>query len=232
MRCHSALLFTLTCASLNWGCAPVYRTVQYTSAGAADPAGDAELKESFDAERAEPLPADAESITVLIDTVPEGVALENGVLAIEDGYQHEILGKFALTPDGKLFFPAYKQGWRKGVCYWQQPLVIGTLFIWGMIPTYYPCYVTGAISKAEMVDALKRVAYAAGGDLVIATYVFSNQDKTTAAEGFVLRADPRMVAGEGGLGLSGEEESEAGDEEAEESEDAEESEEGEEEAEE
>lgn len=179
------------------GCAPLHRTVEYTATGAADPRGDAKVKEDFEAERANPLPPEAESATILIDTVPEGVSLENGVLGIEDGYRHQIIGKFKMGPDMGIF-PAYTEGWRKGVCYWQQPLVLVTLFIWVLVPTYYPCYVTGAVDKADMVDALKRVAYEAGGDLVIATYVGENQDRATSAVGFILRADPRL-AGEGNL---------------------------------
>jgi hypothetical protein len=188
------LILVLTLLTVLSGCAPLHRTVEYTATGAADPRGDAEIKANFVAERENPLPAEAEAVTVLIDTVPEGISLEDGVLGVEDGYQHQIVGKFKVGPDAG-FFPAYKEGWRKGVCYWQQPLVVATLFIWMLVPTYYPCYVTHALPKIEMVDALKRVAYEAGGDMVVATYLQENQDKAMTAVGFIIQADPRMMAG-------------------------------------
>jgi hypothetical protein len=65
------------------------------------------------------------------------------------------------------------------------------------------------------------LAYEAGGDLVIATYLTSDQDTAAQAVGFVLQADPRVL---GGLGISGgsdEDEDEDEDEEAEGDEEAE-----------
>ena len=199
MRSLTALLLTATLVALtllSTGCAPLHRTVEYTATGAADPRGDTKIKENFEAGRESPLPADAENVTVMIDTVPEGITLENGVLGVEDGYQHRIVGKFKVGPDAG-FFPAYKQGWRKGACYWQQPLVIATLFIWAIVPTYYPCYTTPALPKAEVVDALKRVAFEAGGDMVVATYLQESQDQASSAVGFIIQTDPRMLAGDG-----------------------------------
>ncbi len=136
---------------------------------------------------------------MLIDTVPEGVSLDGGVLGIEEGYEHRILGKFALTGDSGIF-PAYRNSWRKPYCYPQCVLVIGTLFLWAIVPTFYPCFTTEMVGKAEMVDALKLLAYEAGGDLVIATYLTQDQDRAAQAVGFVLQADPRVL---GGFGVSG-----------------------------
>jgi len=197
------------------GCGAVHRRATFSSTGAADPTADTKIRDEFKANRANPLPAEAQSVTVLIDTVPEGVSLDDGVMGIEEGYEHRILGKFTLAADSG-FFPAYKTSWRKPYCYPQSVLVVGTLFLWAMMPTYYPCFPTEMISKAEMVDALKLLAYEAGGDLVIATYVGHNQDYANQAVGFVLQADPRVL---GGLGVSGggdDEEEESSDEEAEE----------------
>jgi len=192
-------LLLLLCAVLLLGCGAVHRKATFSSTGAADPAGDTKIRDNFKAARQQPLGAEAQAVTVLIDTVPEGVSLDGGVLGIEEGYEHRILGKFAITGDAGIF-PAYKTAWRKPYCHPQSVLVVGTLFIWALVPTFYPCFTTEMISKAEMVDALKLLAYEAGGDLVIATYLSQDQDNATQAVGFVLQADPRVL---GGLGISG-----------------------------
>jgi hypothetical protein len=194
------------------GCGAVHRKATFSSTGAADPAADTKIRDDFKTARTAPLPAEAQAVTVLIDTVPEGVSLEGGVLGVEEGYEHVILGKFALTGDAGIF-PAYKTSWRKPYCYPQSVLVIGTLFLWALVPTYYPCFTTENVSKAEMVDALKLLAYEAGGNLVIATYVTHDQDRAAQAVGFVLQGDARVL---GGLGVSG-----GGDEAADEEEPAE-----------
>jgi hypothetical protein len=190
------------------GCGAVHRKATFSSTGAADPAADNKIRDDFKTARATPLPAEAQAVTVLIDTVPEGVSLEGGVLGVEEGYEHVILGKFALTGDAGIF-PAYKTSWRKPYCYPQSVLVVGTLFLWALVPTFYPCFTTENVSKAEMVDALKLLAYEAGGNMVIATYVTHDQDRAAQAVGFVLQADARVL---GGLGVSGKDD-EAADEE-------------------
>lgn len=208
----------LLCTVVFLGCGAVHRKAAFSSTGAANPAADSKIRDGFKANRAKPLPPEAQAVTVLIDTVPEGVSLDDGVLGIEEGYEHQILGKFALTGDSGIF-PAYKTSWRKPYCYPQSVLVIGTLFLWAMVPTYYPCFPSEMISKAEMVDALKLLAYEAGGDLVIATYVADNEDMANHAVGFVLQADPRVL---GGLGVPGhEDDAEEEDSESSEEEDAE-----------
>jgi|GEM_PF-1565542 len=203
MRALLILLLLSTVISL--GCGAVHRKATFSSTGAADPTSDTKIRDEFRANREAPLSAEAQAVTVLIDTVPEGVSLDGGVLGIEEGYEHRILGKFALSGDTGIF-PAYKSSWRKPYCYPQSVLVIGTLFMWALVPTFYPCFTTDSVSKAEMVDALKLLAYEAGGDLVIATYLTQDQDTAAQAVGFVLQADPRVL---GGLGVSGGAEEEA-----------------------
>src|SRR5688572_26876616 len=210
------LSLLLLCTVVFLGCGAVHRKATFSSTGAADPAADTKIRDEFKAAREQPLSAEAQAVTVLIDTVPEGVSLEGGVLGIEEGYEHRILGKFTLTGDSGLF-PAYKTSWRKPYCYPQSVLVVATLFLWAMVPTFYPCFTTEMITKAEMVDALKLLAYEAGGDLVIATYLTEDQDRATHAVGFVLQADPRVL---GDLGVGGGELDE-GDEEAGDGEEAE-----------
>ena len=193
------LSLILLCTVVFLGCGAVHRKATFSSTGAANPAADSKIRDDLKASRDKPLPAEAQSITVFIDTVPEGVSLDGGVLGIEEGYEHQILGKFGITGDNGIF-PAYKTSWRKPYCYPQSVLVIGTLFLWAMVPTFYPCFTADKVSKAEMVDALKLLAYEAGGDLVIATYLMDTQDAASSAVGFVLKADPRVL---GGLGVTG-----------------------------
>lgn len=176
------------------GCGTLHREVKFTSAGAADPRADAQVKERFEEIRDEPLSEDEEKVVVLIDTVPAGVSLKDGILTIEEGYEHQIVGKFTMAPDMS-FFPPYREGWRGGFCHPQRILLVATLFVWMIVPTYYPCFAHATLPKADMVDYFKRLGHAAGGDLVIASYILEDQEDVAQGMGYVLKRDPRASEG-------------------------------------
>lgn len=190
------------------GCGQVHRRAQYTRSGAADPVADKNVADRYKASVGEPASAEASKVVVMIDTLPPGVSLKDDVLSVEPGFDHEVIGKFTLGPDIS-FFHNYRDGWRRGFCHPQQILYVGTLFIWGLVPLYYPCYPTGIVSKVDMVDYLKKLGAAAGGDLIIASYVGGDADNVAMTTGFVLRADPRLGDGAGELEAEPEEEPDA-----------------------
>lgn len=178
------------------GCGQVHRRVQFTRSGAADPVADKNVSERYKESVREPASADASKVVVMIDTLPPGVTMKDDVLSVEPGFDHEVIGKFVLGPDAAFFYN-YRDGWRSGYCHPQQILFVGTLFIWGLVPLYYPCYVDANISKVDMVEYLKKLGVAAGGDLIIASYVGGDAENVAVTQGFVLRADPRLGDGSG-----------------------------------
>jgi hypothetical protein len=178
------------------GCGALDRRAQYTSTGPADPRGDSRVKEGFERAQRQPLSAQASQVTVMIDTLPDGLAMKDGVLTVEPGFDHRIVGKFELTPELG-FFPGYRDDWRRSYCHPQQILLVGTLFVWTIVPLYYPCFTTTHLGKEELVDDLKRIGQQAGGDWVIASYVWQDQDQATGVIGFVVASgspDPAASA--------------------------------------
>jgi hypothetical protein len=147
--------------------------------------------------------AEADRVIVLLDTIPEGIGVHEGVIRVEDGYQHQILGKVAVTPNNHvsliaLFgFPDYESSWRKPFCYPQTILTYATLTLWALVvPTAYPCYGAPGISEEVVEKKLRNAAVAAGGDMVIATVMrMGNSDKLFGASGLIVKMDPRMRGG-------------------------------------
>src|SRR4051812_7839295 len=83
-------LATTGCASLN----PKY---SYQGMGAADFQRDRKVVEKIDDAQVAPTP---EKVTVLLDTLPDGVVLKDGIFQIAPGYEHQILGKLEVAPNG------------------------------------------------------------------------------------------------------------------------------------
>ncbi len=123
-------------------------------------------------------PHEGEHVKVLIEAVPEGMAIKAGQLLF-DHERYDLLGK--VTADYKnpggvnmgVWVYDYKEGetWRTGLCAWQVPLSWVTLTMWSWLsPTYYPCRVTAGSEedrRQEIVATLQRTTKALGGDLVI-----------------------------------------------------------------
>lgn len=177
------------------GCATVHRHASYSSFGEANPSRDALLAKTFKDVQGKRMPPEAANVTVLIDTLPKGVTMTVGGIKVEDGFEHEIIGKFGIGSSAAsgsgYFFANYRETWRKPVCYPQTVLWFATLAIWGMVPTYWPCYTTDYISKEEFIEQLRLVGYLAGGNLVIANFLQADQESAASAFGFILRQDPR-----------------------------------------
>jgi hypothetical protein len=99
----------------------------------------------------------------------------SGGVLLYDSQKYEMLGTVAAEPAERFFYP-YREKWRRPFCYPQQVLVVATLFLWGGVPTYWPCGVaptSGALSEPDseqrdrIVEALKRATKAMGGNLVV-----------------------------------------------------------------
>lgn len=121
---------------------------------------------------------DAAPVKVLLQALPEGMALKDHQLLF-DHDRYELLGKVSADyKDPSLVnmgFWAYgykeTERWRTGLCVWQVPLSWATLTLWSWLsPTYYPCRVGAGEEedrRAEIVATLQRTTKALGGDLVV-----------------------------------------------------------------
>ena len=131
------------------------------------------------AEEADKMPEhSADKVRVLVETLPEGMALKDGLI-VYDHAQYELLGKVSATYKDPgavnygLWFYSYKEDerWRKGLCAWQVPLSWVTLTMWSYLsPSYYPCRVVPGSEeerRADIVETMQRATKALGGNLVI-----------------------------------------------------------------
>lgn len=185
------------------GCGAIQPTLNYEGFGQADPERDEQIVTGI---RENVPPPVGNEVVVLVDTLPEGISLDDGAIKVEDGYQHQLLGKFALLPGNGGFvsaisFADYKDSWRKGYCYWQAPLGWVTLTLWNfLVPLNYPCWGDASMTKKDAVAEAKQVAKAAGGDLVIMTYagtgMTGDANYVYGAVGFIVKVDPRMKEGD------------------------------------
>ena len=110
----------------------------------------------------------AEEVKAVVMQLPPGIGLKDDVLQV-DSAQYEVLGKVAAKPAGAFFYP-YREGWRKPVCYPQRVLVVATLFVWAIVPTSWPCFVSeGTVDERRdrIVEAMKRATKTMGGNMVI-----------------------------------------------------------------
>jgi hypothetical protein len=181
-------------ALFTMGCGAVTSRMTFQGFGEADMERDQAIVERFAQSR------DAEEphaeVKVLLDTIPEGITTDEGSFSVEEDYQHEILGKFAMLPGAgdvlMVWFADYEDGWRKGLCYWQVPLTWITLTLWNVVPTSYPCHTLPFRSKIAIIRDLKRAAAVAGADTVIASFIGATQDEAYGAGGIMIRIDPRL----------------------------------------
>jgi hypothetical protein len=175
-------------SSLSTGCAALkVKPTAYTSFGEADPGKDKAIVERYSEllKSTEPRP----EVKVLVDTVPEGVDVKDGAITVDKESPHTLVAKFSIGAPGG-FFPDYKQSWRKGLCYWQTPLVVATLFAWAAVPTYWPCFSSSAMSRQDLIEATKTLAWSAGANLVVLSYVGASTDEAVyGGVGFLLSTD-------------------------------------------
>jgi hypothetical protein len=86
-----------------------------------------------------------------------------------DAARYEVLGKVAAKPAGEFFYP-YREDWRRPLCYPQRALTVATLFVLALVPTSWPCWVSGGSDderRDRIVEAMKRATRVMGGNLVL-----------------------------------------------------------------
>ncbi|MEM9692304.1 MAG: hypothetical protein AAGA56_07155 [Myxococcota bacterium] len=193
---NALLTAALLSVTTQTACGTVHPTARFQSFGTVDIVRDAEIVKNFDnGDGLSAAPTDGE-IIVLIDTLPEGITTNNTSFSVEEGYQHELVGKFALASQGRFYwlvgFPEYDDGWRKGLCYWQAPLHWLTLGLWMLVPTDYACNTATARDKVTFVADVKRLAKEAGADTAIIGFLGINQEEAVAVGGILLRLDPKL----------------------------------------
>jgi hypothetical protein len=190
------LLLALVLQLASVGCATVHPKITYQGFGEADPEGDHRVMENY--RKSRETKVSKQEVRVLVDTLPEGLVLEGKTLKTQDGYQHNVLGKFAVSPKGPvgpwglLVFPDYRQSWRKGYCYWQAPLGWLTIGIWPFfVPLAYPCWPTPVTGARRVLSAVRNLVKSAGGDMAVIGYI-RHDGRIFGATGFAIRIDPRM----------------------------------------
>lgn len=184
------------------GCATVHPDANFTKTGRANPGLEKEVLSKFESMQDDDVEVSSEEVTVLVDSVPEGLEISRRTLSVKENYRHQIIGKFKLgtsvfaTGHLTLFgFHDYRQNWRKGYCYPQVPLTWVTATFWALVsPTSYPCWARSRMEQRVWLRAVRQLAAAAGGDLAIVTMrrKGTGNRKARGASGFILKADPRM----------------------------------------
>jgi hypothetical protein len=147
----------------------------------------------------------AEDITVLIDKLPSGLKLKDGKLLAEEATGIKVLGEFALSLDmtedparnlgwsNMFHFANYRSPGAKAYCYPQVVLSFLTLTLWALVPTSYPCYGSLINSAEGLNNDMKNLATAAGGNLVVASFTMTKDNKSIrGARGFVVKVENKV----------------------------------------
>lgn len=183
------------------GCARLLPTVEYRAIGKFDPREETQSAEMMRQTMRTPDPE--ANVAVLLDQMPVGIH-ENGpgLLAVETGYQHEILGRATVRGrKGTFYFLArfleYRDEWRRALCYWQVPLEWITLGFWSLVPTSYACHASGTpLTREEAIEDLRKAASAVNADLVfIQSPKTLKNDEVKEMTAWMIRLDPRVRGG-------------------------------------
>lgn len=187
-------LFPLALCALAFapGCASLQLDAKFKLMGEYDATGESKIQQTYQKLQQGAARSGGE-VRVLVDAVPKGIVLRDGTISVAERYAHRVIGKFQLRPDGGAF-PGYRDRWRRYLCYPQRPLLWVTLGVWSLVPLNYPCFTTSVKSKEEIIQAVRNLARAAGGDVAAITFVGESDKGDTAfgAVGVVIRLDPRM----------------------------------------
>jgi hypothetical protein len=109
-------------------------------------------------------------VEIVTQLEPTGFSYDKVAMRMNAGAEsgHEVLQYISIefptmeNPARVLWFGDYAphQRWRRGLCYWQVPIMWVTLGIWHLVPVYYPCipaiWHTGALR--EVAGEEKRIA--------------------------------------------------------------------------
>lgn len=155
--------------------------------------------------------AEASDIEVYFVEPPKGIEIDNSNVKYDESIW-ENLGSVELEASTLNFFGKYPEDedWKNIYCPVNGALVYGTLFLWSITPFPWPCskYVGNspeaiAERKVRMANTMKKIAKAAGGDVVVVTgisdrhhydektrIIFSTE-KSLNASGVIFRRKPK-----------------------------------------
>lgn len=202
MRQKWSLYSAIAAILLASGCAAINPTVQFSAVGESNVALERKLRNELTAAARDNSPIeDLSKIKIYIDNLPPGVEVRDGVLSVAPGSGNVLIGKISLYPDGSTFFPDYESGWKKPFCYTQTGLVFATVFAWGMVPTYYPCYTTASRDVDDWLDKVRRVTYRAGATMAVGSFIWKSADGESAAgfTGILIRSETPAPAAATGI---------------------------------
>lgn len=178
------------------GCSSLEQIPDFSQFGAADPTAEAKVLDNYNLEKKKR--PSSQDVMVLIDTVPEGIDVNDNQISTASGYNHKVIGRFTLAPDYKNDFmnslgrfPDYESNGIKWLCYPQVPLYYVTFSLWSIVPLSYPCYGSIKSSKETILDKAKIMTASAGGDLAVVSYLKGDGAETVGALGYVIKLDPR-----------------------------------------
>ncbi|MFW5967458.1 MAG: hypothetical protein ACOCV2_08070 [Persicimonas sp.] len=109
--------FALSSCATTSGAGDADPTLQFQKLGAADPDLESEITERYEklveasetnsksqeddeAKAVGDAPRDPDDVTVLVGTMPEGMTMGATGITVEEGYDHDIVARFGLTPEG------------------------------------------------------------------------------------------------------------------------------------
>ncbi|MFK7785259.1 MAG: hypothetical protein AB8B56_09090 [Crocinitomicaceae bacterium] len=172
------------------GCASIKTKSDFTIVGDADPAREIEINKEYKKSK-----AIAEEVRLLINQIPEGIEYNDGIISISDGYNHDIIGSFKLLNNinvGLFCFSNYRSNTAKYFAYPQVILSYLTLTLWSSLsPTAWP-FLGTRLKKVDAINDAKQLAHVAGGDLVIASYLFPDGQYVAGLIGWVVKVDPNF----------------------------------------
>lgn len=183
VRGLTALLIALLAATTQ-GCASAVWHPRVDSVS-----GEYKNTEAISAKADDAVEGSADDVKAIVMQLPPGVTIEGDVLTV-DPNRYEVLGKVSAKPASDFFYP-YREGWRRPVCHPQRVLAVATLFVWLVVPTSWPCFVSGGSvddRRDRIVEAMKRATHAMGGNMVLiagfgGTVMISKTSSTSAVVG-------------------------------------------------
>jgi hypothetical protein len=176
------------------GCGHVYPRANFKMYGAFDPMQGARISKQFKTEQRDPAVAEPD-VAFMIDTLPEGIEITNGVMAAKPGYPYTIVGTMAISASGtgypSIIFDDFTDVGHKVLCWPQVPLMWASLTLWIVSPTVWPCFVSGRWETPAMMRQAKLLAHAMGGNLIVGQAAIdpAKPEKMGAVVGTVIRVE-------------------------------------------
>lgn len=208
------IIITTLLLALISGCASYNYSGRFEKTGMYDPSYTSSVNEKAEALKWE----DAKDIAVFIGELPEGITDNNGTYKSLSN-NIEIMGTAKAQPSNQnamsVYFQDYAEDedWRNTYCPIQGGLYYGTFMFWGLTPFPWVCQVmenndSDSIEKRKhrIINTLKKMAKAAGGNAIVVTRLGSlqfvdadtnivmNNIEMTSAEALVLNIKTPIVA--------------------------------------